>query len=148
MASLAAAAALNAGSGAHLTARTQLIRARMRALSRPKSPISLAPAAQASLPLRNAALGLHDPGCAPPEAVTPVLRGVLEAAARGRQGGALQADCAKAAGIPHKNFFYQVTRLEARGLLARSAVALRAGARGSGVRRPYIHTCALLNLTP
>ena len=90
---------------------------------------------QASLALRNGVLGIYDPGVSAAETVTVVHRLILEACARARQRGAPQTDCARAAGIPNNNFFYQVTRLEARGLIKRAAVALRPSANATGTVR-------------
>ena len=95
--------------------------------------------------MRNGVLGIYDPGVSATETVTGVHRLILEAAARGRARGALQADCARAAGIPNNNFFYQVTRLEARGLLKRAAVTLRP-ATSSTVRVSDPSRCSLLFL--
>jgi len=80
-------------------------------------------------------LGVTDPGVSPSEAFTSVHRQILEAVARGRARGALQADIAKALNIPNNNFFYQVTRLEARGLLKRAAVRPPATAQQPGDKK-------------
>lgn len=80
-------------------------------------------------------LGLTDTGAFVTESASAIHRLILEAAARGRARGALQADCAKAACVPNNNFFYQVTRLEARGLLQRAAVTLKQTAGQSGAVR-------------
>ena len=98
---------------------------------------------QAALALRNGVLGSYDPGVSAAETVTVVHRLILEACARARQRGAPQTDCARAAGIPNNNFFYQVTRLEARGLIKRAAVALRPAANATGTVR-----CSMLLLMP
>jgi DNA-binding MarR family transcriptional regulator len=68
---------------------------------------------------------VHDAGVAPPESLTRALRATLAAVGAARGRGALQADVGKALGIAPNNFFYQVSRLEARGLLRRAAVSFR-----------------------
>jgi hypothetical protein len=98
---------------------------------------------QASLQLRNGVLGVTDPGVSPSEAFTSVHRQILEAVARGRARGALQADIAKALNIPNNNFFYQVTRLEARGLLKRAAVRPPATAQQPGDKKTPVRSSRL-----
>ena len=90
-------------------------------------------------------LGIYDPGVSASETVTAVHRLILEAAARGRSRGALQTECARASGIPNNNFFYQVTRLEARGLLKRAAVTLRPSASSTGTVRARAYCFARCN---
>ena len=91
---------------------------------------------QASPWLRSAAVGAFDTAQGP-EALNATQRYLLSAVGAARSTGLLQTEATRATGVAPNNFFYQVQRLEQRGLLVKHQVTA-AGTNG------VVSTSALL----